>query len=282
VPPPLRPCWWLFSPANGAANVNAKSPIMLQFSRAMATVSVGVGLQVTDAGVTIDGSTNGDKTAQIYTFQPEASYQPGSTVEVFADSSVFDTTGARIDAFYPHFGTLAPQAGAGQAVSFSPSANAIDVSFSGRVPAGASPAYLRRGMTLVPSEVVSAGIDQIRVIPAVPLEVGVVYHLVLHATEEFVIQVEKEADDTPGEVAAVQTGAIRMKFTRPVNPFTVLRGGVKLLGPDGAPVDFTTQTSMDRTEMLLAPAALAGPLTVAIDGVESRAGRRLETEIRRP
>ena len=41
------------SPANGAMNVKATTPIVLQFSNAMAAVSVDAGLQVTDAGATI-------------------------------------------------------------------------------------------------------------------------------------------------------------------------------------------------------------------------------------
>jgi hypothetical protein len=128
----------------------------------------------------------------------------------------------------------------------------------------------------------AVGVGQIRVIPTVPLDVGVIYHLVLDATEELEILVEWEADAAPGEVAVLRTpGAIRMKFSQPVNPLTVLRGGVKPLRPGGVSVDFTTQISIDRWEMLLAPAALPGPLTVVIDGLESRAGHRLEPKIRR-
>jgi hypothetical protein len=83
--------------------------------------------------------------------------------------------------------------------------------FSGRVPAGASQAYLRRGTTLIPSEVMAVGVGQIRYIPTVPLDVGVIYHLVLDATEELAIQVEKETDDTPSDIAVARTpGAIRM------------------------------------------------------------------------
>ena len=271
------------SPANGAVNVNANSPIVLQFSHAMEPVSVGVGLQVTDAGPTITGSTSDDSTAQVFTFRPDVAYKPGTTVGIFAGSSIFDATGERTAAFYSQFGTAASQGSSGQAVSVSASANAIDVRFSGRIPAGASQVYLRRGMTLVPAEVVDMGVDQIRVIPAGPLDPSARYYLVLDATEELAIQVEKEADDAPCEVAIVRVpGAIRLQFSRPINPLTALRGGVKLLGPDGASVDFTTQTSVDRTEMLLTPATLAGPLTVVIDGVESRAGRRLEPQTRRP
>jgi hypothetical protein len=117
------------SPANGAVNVNATSPIVLQFSRAMAPVSVSAGLQVTNTGVTISGSISNDNTAQIFTFRPEAPYQAGSKLEIFADSSIFDATGARIGAFYSNFGTLG-QTATGQAVFFSASANAIDVRFS--------------------------------------------------------------------------------------------------------------------------------------------------------
>jgi hypothetical protein len=270
------------SPAAGAVNVDATSLIVVKFSNAMMPGSVGPGLQVTDAGVPITGSTASDSSAQSFTFRPDVPYQPGSTVEIFAGPSIFDTTGAHIDAFYSHFGTLGPQGVTGQTVSFSASANAIDVRFSGRVPADLSPVYLRRGMTLVPAEVIAMGVDQIRVVPTRPLDRGELYDLVLDATQELPIRVENEVEDGRGEVEVVQApGAIRMRFSGPVNPLTVLRGGVKLSAPDGAPVDFTTQTSMDGTVMLLMP-ALDKPVTVVIDGVESRAGRRLETQIRRP
>ena len=86
-------------------------------------------------------------------------------MELFTSPAIFDITGSRIGAFYSHFETLGPQASAAQAVSFSASANAIDVRFSGPVPGNASQAYLRQGMTLIPSELVAAGVDQIRVIP---------------------------------------------------------------------------------------------------------------------
>jgi hypothetical protein len=107
-------------------------------------------------------------------------------------------------------------------------------------------------------------------------------HLVLDASQELAIQVEKEFDDGAGAIALIHTpGAIRIKFSQSMNSLTVLRGGIKLLGPDGVMVEFTTRTRVDRTEMLLSPSTLAGPLTVVIDGVESRTGRRLESQILR-
>jgi hypothetical protein len=210
------------------------------------------------------------------------SYQPASTVELFAGQSIYAVSGERIAAFYSHLTTLGPSA-TGQAVSFSASADAIDVRFAGPVSGDGQQVYLRRGMSLVPTRVAVASLDQIRVIPAVALEEDVLYHLVLDSTQEIAIQVEKEAGDPSSEVAVLQIpGAVRIRFGLPVNLLTVLRGGIRLSGPDGAPVRFTVQAGLDRRELTLVPARSAGPLTVVLDGVESRSGRRLPTMLRRP
>lgn len=94
---------------------------------------------------------------------------------------------------------------------------------------------------------------------------------------------EKETGDPTGEVVIDQIpGRVRIEFTLPVNPLTVLRGGVRLQGPDGAPVRFTAHTGLGRREMILGPATSVSPLTVILDGVESLSGRRLPRTVRRP
>jgi methionine-rich copper-binding protein CopC len=271
------------SPADGAVNVDVNSPIELHFSQPMEPVSVSSGLQVTNAGRTVTGQVGPDESAQILTFRPDVPYLSANTVELFAGQSIYDVSGRRIGgAFYSHFTTLGPSP-TGQAVSFSVAADAIDVRFAGPVPATVDQVYLRQGANLVPTRVEVAAPDQIRVIPAAALAEGVPYHLVLDSTQEVLIEVEKETDDPAGEVAVHQMpGAVRIRFARPVNPLTILRGGIRLLRSDGTPVNFTVQAGLDRREMTLVPATSAGPLTVLLDGVESRSGSRLPTMVRRP
>ena len=278
----LGPTITTVSPADGAVNVDVNSPIELHFSQPMEPVSVSSGLQVTDAGRTVTGQIVHDPTAQILTFRPDVPYQPASTVELFAGQSIYGVSGERIIAFYSHFTTLGPSAN-GQAVSFSVSANAIDLRFAGPLPATIHQAYLRQGTNLVPSQVVVTASDQIRVVPERTLAEGVSYHLVLDSTQEVLIQVEREISDLAGEAVVDQVpGRVRIKFAQAVNPLTILRGGVRLLGADGAAVSFTIHTGLDRREMILIPAKSAGPLTVLMDGVESVSGRHLPRTVRRP
>jgi hypothetical protein len=277
----LGPTIMAVSPADGAVNVDVNSPFELHFSQPMEPVSVSSGLQVTDAGRTVTGQIDHDATAQILTYRPDLPHQPASTVELFAGQSIYGASGERINAFYSHFTTLGPSP-TGRAVSFSVSANAIDVRFAGPLPATIHQVYLRRGTNLVPSQVVVTASDQIRVVPNLALADGAAYYLVLDSMQEVLIQAEKETGDPAGEVVIHQIpGMVRLEFAVPVNPLTILRG-VRLLAPDGAPVNFTVHTGLDRREMILIPAKSASPLTVLLDGVESLSGRCLPHMIRRP
>jgi hypothetical protein len=271
------------SPANGAVNVDVNAPISLYFSQTMEATSVGSGLHVTCAGRSIAGTIDHDAAVEVFTFRPDAPYQPSTTVEDFADQSIYGAGGERIGAFYSNFTTLGQPTATGQAVLFSAAANSIDVRFAGPVSALVRQAYLRRGTGAVPIEVTVTAFDQIRVVPGVPLDEGVIYGLVLDGSQEIVFEIDSVENQAADDVAIARSpGAIRLRFSHAVNLLTVLRGGIHLQGTDKTPVVFTVRSSLDRKEIILVPASSIGPLTVILDGVEYRNGKQLPAMVGRP
>jgi hypothetical protein len=129
----------------------------------------------------------------------------------------------------------------------------------------------------VPAACTRTAEDQIRFTPDAPLTPGVSYGLVIDANHEIAFAVDAaDGDETQGldSVGREAAGAIALRFRRPVNPLTVDRGGVQLLGPDGQPVEFTMEITLDGRTVRLTPAHVLPALTVVIDGVESRYGVR--------
>jgi hypothetical protein len=272
------------SPANGAVNVDVHSPIEIRFAEPMEPDSVASGLEVTSAGRRVSGSISHDDSRQTFVFRPNVDWEAdGVPVEIFLSPTAYDSTGARIDAFHSRFTTTSPQSATAKAISFSVSANAIDVRFAGPVLSGPGHVYLRQGNLLLPSQFDIVSFDQIRVIPPKPFEPGVLYHLVLSADQEIAIQTGKEEQDNPAVTAVVrEPGALRIRFNEAINSLTLRRGGIRLQRPDGTSANFTTVTSVDGSEVTLVPTESAEPLTVIMNGIESRRGGRVSDQVHRP
>jgi hypothetical protein len=270
------------SPTNGAINIGLDSPIEIRFSKAMDAVSVQSNLAVTNGGSQVSGSLSHDDTAQTFVFRPDVAWRAGSATDVFLDAFAYDLTGARNLPFYSRFSTAAPQSDNPIAVSFSASTSAIDVRFSGHAPAEGH-SYLRLGHELVPSQLEQTTPDQIRIVPSTPLKTGATYHLVIDAAQEIAIQIEKdEAGIAAVTEVSSDSGIFRVHFSHPVNPLTLRRKGTRLLKPDGTSVGFTTLTSSDQKEVTLVPDHTDAPLTLILEGIESRSGRPVPRHVRRP
>ena len=161
---------------------------------------------------------------------------------------------------------------------FSVSQSGIDVRFDGTLPPGVCGGYLRVGQSLVRTTCRRISADQVRFTPASTLSPGVPYRLVVDAQHEIAFEVDPdETEGTPGVESAAGEGVgnIVVRFLHPVNPLTVDRGGIQVLGPDGQPVAFTMEVSLDGTTIRLTPSQVLSSTTVVVDGVESRRGARV-------
>jgi len=96
--------------------------------------------------------------------------------------------------------------------------------------------------------------------------------------QEIAFQVARQ-EDTILEVTSVEnvSSGIRIRFSRPVNPLTLRRGGLRLLRSDGTQVNFTLSASLDGTEVMLVPSSHSGALTIVHDKLEGRDGKRVPT-----
>jgi len=234
------------SPPDGAVNVDAAAPVVVTFTHAMDPTSVVGAIHVTDSGVSVAGAAAGDESGATFTFRPDAPLRPGAVADTFVENSAYDVLGRRGDAFHSRYTVAGP---ATQAVAYYASTEGIDVRWDGARPENACAAYLRRGQTLIATRCDPVAPDQIRLVPAAPLEVRGEYRLVISATQEIAIAPAEGGGEDAPEVDAAE-GGIRLRFARPVNPIEWMRR-VRLVRADGTRAPYSMRRSADGVELLL-------------------------------
>jgi hypothetical protein len=294
-------------PGNGVYAAPLGAGIVLFVSEPLIPSTVNTALRIIQDGVLVEGTIQVSGNGQTIQFVPSVPWTPNAMIQVFMDSTAQDLAGNALNNYQGSFRTAQDFSTSppyvvrtSQSHTGVPLNPVIEVEYSEALDPATVTASSVNFVTYntgvqIPDSVSLRNGNVIRIVPNAPLSPNTAYYYQIfgirdlsgqQANSYFQSFTTGTAEDTvkplvlsvtpPDGTGQVGVNAgVRLRFNEPVNPVSVSTATLRVSTGTGTPVEGTFSfTNEDRDVLLIphAPLPDAATVTVAISGVEDRAG----------